>query len=143
VWVTGPDYYLDEDGAERQDLDPGHGYEPGGWWTCHRETEQGDLVLLYRARLKKDLAYLIETRSAAYSILDDPGAKPGWDYGCDWEIIEKFPNPLTLGEMRSDPVLKDWGVLRANFRRRVYEITPDIWNHLLDRLAVDKRKVDR
>lgn len=30
VWVTGPDYYLDDDGSERRDLDPGQGYEPGG-----------------------------------------------------------------------------------------------------------------
>jgi predicted RNA-binding protein with PUA-like domain len=149
VWVTGPKYYLDDDGAERRGLDPGQGYVPGGWWTCHRETEEGDLVLLYRSQLKKDLAYLIETRSAAYSILDECSslgeatAELGWDYGCDYEVIEKFTKPLTLGEMRSDPALQDWGVLRANFRRRVHEIAPDIWNHLLDRLAVDRRKVDR
>ena len=142
VWVTGPEYYLDDDGAERRGLDPGQGYQPGGWWTCHRDTEQGDLVLLYRSRLKKDLAYLIETRSAAVLY---PGRcareKAGWDYGCDYEVLEKFAKPLTLGEMKSDPVLKDWGVLRSNFRRRVCEITPDIWDCLLDRLAVDTRKV--
>lgn len=75
MWVTGPKYYLDDDGAERRGLDPGQGYGRGGWWTCHRETEQGDLVLLYRSQRKKDLAYLIETRSAAYSILDNAAAQ--------------------------------------------------------------------
>jgi len=45
--------------------------------------------------------------------------------------------------MRADPVLQDWGVVRANFRRRVYEVPPDIWNHLYDRLVEDKGKVDR
>lgn len=144
LWVTGPDYYLDDDGQERRDLDPGQGYEPGGWWTCHRETEDGDLVLLYRSQRRKDLAYLIETRSAAYSILDENlAAEMGWDYGCDYEVIEKFAKPLMLGEMRSDPVLRDWGVVRANFRRRVYEIPPDIWDHLLDRLVEDRRTIDR
>jgi predicted RNA-binding protein with PUA-like domain len=144
VWVSGPSYYLDDNGEERRDLDPAHGYEPGGWWTCNRKTEEGDLVLVYRSQLKKDLGYLIETRSAAYSILDeDLAAEKGWDYGCDYEVIEKFKRPLTLGEMRSDPALQDWGPLRANFRRRVYEIQPDIWNHLLDRLVPDRRKVDR
>ena len=141
VWVTGPDYYLDEDGSERRDLDPGQGYEPGGWWTCHRETEEGDLVLLYRSQKKKDLAYLIETRSAAYSLLDDDDAPAqGWDYGCDFEVVEKFANPLTLVEMRADRALEDWGALRAGFRRRVYAISPDTWNHLLDRLGGDPRK---
>jgi len=144
VWVTGPDYYLDEDGSERQDLDPGRGYEPGGWWTCHRETEEGDLVLLYRSQKKKDLAYLIETRSAAYSLLDDDhAAQRGWDYGCDFEVIEKFRNPLALSDMKADRALDDWGALRAGFQRRVYEIPPDAWNHLVDRLSGDRRMSER
>jgi len=144
VWVTGPDYYLEDDGSERADLDPGQGYEPGGWWTCHRETEDGDLVLLYRSRRKQDIAYLIETRSDAYSLLDDEhAAEQGWDYGCDYEVIAKFRRPLSLTEMRADPALRDWGALRAGFRRRVYAIPPDTWNHLLDRLSEDRTKVER
>lgn len=146
VWVARPEFYLDEDGADRRSLEPGLGYEPGGWWTCHRETEDGDLVLLYRSRLKKDLAYLIEARSAAYSILDDEGAAEyGWDYGCDYDVLEKFGDPLTLGKMKADPALGDWGALRAGFRRRVYEIPPDTWNHLMDRLVGvgSRTRIDR
>jgi hypothetical protein len=144
VWVTRPEYYLDEDGSERADLDPGLGYEPGGWWTCHRDTEDGDLVMLYRARKRKDLAYLIETRSAAYSLLDnDVAAEHGWDYGCDYEVIEKFEHPRTLEEMKSDPALREWGALSARFRRKVYEIPPDTWNHLLDQLSVDRSASER
>jgi len=71
LWVSGPDYYLDEDGEERSDLDPEQGYESDGWWTCHRETKNGDLVLIYRSQIKKDLAYLIEARSDAFSLQDD------------------------------------------------------------------------
>jgi predicted RNA-binding protein with PUA-like domain len=102
------------------------------------------LVLLYRSRKKKDLAYLIETRSPAYSLLDDEAAaEEGWDYGCDFEVIEKFRSPLTLSDMKADPALQDWGALRAGFRRRAYEIPPDVWNHLLDGLADDRRKIVR
>jgi hypothetical protein len=144
VWVTGPEYYLDEDGEERADLDPGQGYEPGGWWTCHRDTEAGDLVLLYRSRAKRDLAYLIETRSAAYSLLDeDQAAEMGWDYGCDYEVIEKFERPLTLDEMKCDPALGDWGALNARFRRRAYGIPPDTWDHLIDRLSGNRQRSER
>lgn len=122
VWVTGPDYYLDDDRADRQDLVPGRGYEPGGWWTCHKGTEEGDLVLLYRSQLRKDIAYLIETRLAAYSLLgDDYAEEQGWDYGCDFEVVEKFERPLPLGEMKSDHALESWGALRASFMRRVFE----------------------
>lgn len=122
----------------------GPGYEPGGWWTCHRDTGEGDLVLLYRSQRRKDLAYLIETRSNAYSLLEDQhAAEQGWDYGCDFEVIEKFRQPLGLAEMRADPALEDWGALRAGFRRRVYAIPADTWNHLLERLSEDRTKSER
>ena len=95
-------------------------------------------------RTRKDIAYLIETRSAAYSLLeDDYASERGWDYGCDYEVIEKFRRPLGLAEMRADPALEDWGALRASFRRRVYGILPDTWNHLLDRLSDDRTKSER
>jgi hypothetical protein len=68
VGVTGPDYYLDEDGAERRDLDPGSGYEPGGWWTCHWKTEAGDLVLLYRSQKKRE-GPRVTDRNAACGVL--------------------------------------------------------------------------
>ncbi len=144
VWVTGPDYYLDEDGDDRRSLEPEPGYAPGAWWTCHKNTEDGDLVLLYRSKERRDLAYLIEARSDAYSLLDNPeAAEEGWDYGCDFEVIEKFTNPLTLSEMKDDPALANWGALRASFQQRVYAIPPDTWNHLLDRLAVDRQRTER
>ncbi len=45
VWVTRPKYYLDESGSDREVLDPGR-VDSGGWWTCHGDTQKGDLVLL-------------------------------------------------------------------------------------------------
>jgi hypothetical protein len=127
LWVTGPDYYLDEDGADRRELDPAHAPASGDWWTCHRETQKGDLVLLYRSQIKKDIAYLIEATSEAYPIRDDEwAAEQDWDFGCNYKVIEKFRNPLRIADMRSDPKLGNWGPLRANFRRRAYEVPPDI-----------------
>jgi hypothetical protein len=143
VWVTRPEYYLDEDGNDRSDLDPGLGYEPGGWWTCHKDTEEGDLVLLYRTAPKSDIAYLIETRSPAYSLRDDEHAtERGWTYGCDYEVVEKFQEPLSLAQMKGDPTLGDWGVLKA-LQRSVYAVPPDIWNPLLDRLSEDRPRLER
>ena len=139
VWITGPEYYLDSDGTDRDDLEPSSDYLPGGWWTCHKDTKAGDLILLYRSRKRMDLAYLIEARSAAYSILDDAAAKSaGWDYGCDYQVLAKFDLPLSLAVMKADPVLREWGALRAGFRRRVYEIPPDIWTHLLGALGLKR-----
>jgi EVE domain/Endonuclease NucS C-terminal domain len=135
VFVTGKKYYLDPDGRDRRSLEPGGGWERGGWWTCHRDTRAGDGILIYRTRPKADLAYVAVARSDAYSLLDDPDAEgTNWDYGCDFEVLAKAEEPLSLGEMRTDPILGDWGALRAGFRRRVYSIPDDIWDYLLDRL---------
>lgn len=136
VWVTRPEYYLDEQGDEREDLDPESGVDPGGWWTCHRDTRKGDLVLLYRSRLKRDIGYLIRAESDAYSITDDEYAsEQDWDYGCERRFLYKFENPVTLQDMRDNPYLHDWGAYSANFRRRVYEIPLAHWQRLSQALS--------
>lgn len=136
VWVTRPEHYLDESGHEREDLDPENGVDVSGWWTCHADTQKGDLVLLYRSRLKRDIAYLIQTESDAYSIADDEYAsEQGWDYGCDRRVLYKFENPVTLQDMRDNPYLHDWGAYSANFRRRVYEIPLAHWHRLSQALS--------
>ena len=136
VWVTRPEYYLDEQGHDREDLDPESGVDSDSWWTCHGDTQKGDFVLLYRSRLKRDIGYLIQTESDAYSIADDEYAsEQGWDYACDYRILYKFENPVTLQDMRDNPYLHDWGAYSANFRRRVYEIPLAHWQRLSQALS--------
>ncbi len=137
VWVTDPRHYLDEFGNEREDLDPASGLYPEssadstGWWTCNKDTKKGDLILLYRSRIKRDLGYLMQAESDAYSIVDENYASEhNWDYGCDYRVLYKFKNPITLQEMRVNPYLHDWGAYRANFQRRVYAIPPEHWKRL-------------
>ena len=98
---------------------------------------------MYRSRLK-DLAYLkIETRSGSYSILDDDfAAAQGWDYGCDYEVVEKFEAPMTLAEMRSDPGIAEWGAFAQGSGARSIEY-PRVWDRLLDRLSADPAKTEK
>lgn len=135
VWVTTPAYYADEDGSDREDLDPSAQSDAGGSWTCHRDTRQGDLILLYRTKPKMDFGYLIQAQSDAYSIADDQYAyERGWDYGCDYQVLYKFEHPVTLSDVRGDPYLEEWGAYRGNFQRRVYAIPQGIWQRLIGRV---------
>jgi hypothetical protein len=109
LWVIRPKYYLDDDGGDRESLDPENNYDPDGWWTCNKATKEGDLVLLYRAKLKKDIKYLILAESDAYSIADDNDE--GWNYGCDYQVLYKFENPVHIKDLRKDPSYDDWGPL--------------------------------
>jgi len=88
LWVTRPDYYMAEDGMDREDLDPDSGVDSDGWWTCHKDTQKGDLVFLWRTSPKSDIGHLIQTESGAYSIADDEyAAKQRWDYACDYQVL--------------------------------------------------------
>ena len=128
LWVTRPEYYLDEDGDDREDLDPGSGVDSDGWWTCNRDTKRGDLVLLWRTMPKSDIGYLIQAESDAYSIVEEN--IKGWDYGCDYQVLYKFENPVTVKDLRNSPYFEDWGPLRCSFEHSNFRINPEYWTKL-------------
>jgi YhcG PDDEXK nuclease domain len=135
LWVTHPQYYLEEDGADRECLDPAVS-DSGGWWTCHRTTQVGDLALLWRTHPRSDIGYLLQATSDAFSILDDPdAAKKNWPYACEWRSLCKFNAPLTIGEIRQHPYLEEWSALRARFQGKVFAIPSAIWSHLVQSLS--------
>ena len=143
LWVTGPRYYAELDGSDRVDLEPVGEYVPDGWWTCHKETREGDLVMLYRTKPRMDIAYLIQARSDAYSLLQDPTAEPGWNYGCDYEVIEKFENPMGIAEIKADPVLEGWNAKNAKFQHSAFRMQREIWDHLISRLVTNPEETAR
>ncbi len=54
LWVTGSDYYNDEEGRERAWLDPEYDSEDKEEecnWSCHRATKPGDLIMMYRTKI--------------------------------------------------------------------------------------------
>jgi predicted RNA-binding protein with PUA-like domain len=133
LWVTRPKYYLDENGADREDLDPNQTPDAGWWWTCHKDTRRGDLVLVWRTTPKKDIGYLIQTKSDAYSIKGDKDAvQHGWQWGCDYQVLYKFKYPVTIQDLRNDPHLQGWSPLKAKFRGRAsaFRIMPEDWERL-------------
>jgi len=135
LWVTRPDYYLDEDGCDREDLDPTLGADSDGWWTCNKATKEGDLVLLWRTSPKKDIRYLIQAESDAYSIADDNDK--GWDYGCDYEVLYKFENSLHVKDLRQNPYFDEWGPLRCSFQRSNFKISLEYWDKLNNLLSLN------
>lgn len=143
VWVTGPHCYANPDGSDRDDLDPAAGYVPDdGWWRCHKDTREGDQVLLYRTRPRMDIAYRIKARSDAYPVRVEPGQRGG-KYGCDYEVLEKFADPMTLGEISADTALAGWGARNARFQGSVFGIPTEMWDHLIARLVADPAECAR
>jgi tetratricopeptide (TPR) repeat protein len=142
-WVLKPEDFLEDDGRERKSLEPQETTQPGGWWNCHKETRFGDLILIYRAGKKEgetyqDLKYLLMATSDAYSIEDDEYAfEHGLTYGCDYQPLFKFENPIALNEMKNEEYLEGWNALTSNFNRLVYKTDQRHWDHLI-RLLKDR-----
>lgn len=137
-WSTKSEYYLNEDGTERTELEPQTSHDPGAYWTCHKDTLAGDLILLYRAGTHngieyKDIKYLIMARSDAYPLDDiEIAVKNKWDYGCDYIPLFKFKKSLKLSEMREDPYLEGWNAVGALFHMKAYSTKEKYWNYLVD-----------
>lgn len=141
IWVTRPEHFLEDDGTEREILEPGSFDDPGSWWTCHRDTNAGDLALIYRAGIEngvvyRDIKYLIMARSDAYPLnsIETAGNK-NWNYGCDYIPLYKFDNPLRIKEIRDDSHLDEWNALRAEFRRQSFKTEESVWKHLNNKLS--------
>ena len=137
-WVTRPDYYLDENGEDWHGLDPDIETDTEGWWTCDQRTKRGDLIFLYRARIKKDIAYLIQAVSDAYDIRDDPYAREeGWKFGCGYRVLKKLQNPVTFQDLKKDEILCNWHAVKMQCQGKSFAITQEQWKRLNE--LIDKK----
>ncbi|MGI8402709.1 MAG: SWIB/MDM2 domain-containing protein [Gemmatimonadaceae bacterium] len=127
LWVTKPEFYEHEDGSSAISVGPEE-----GWWTCSRETKAGDLALMYRAKTRKDIAYLILATTDAFSILEDPFAQEyGWEWACEYDVLYEFVDPVPLSVLRANKEFWDWPALRINFQGRVFEMPEPYWGRLI------------
>lgn len=132
VWGTRPDFYAESDGSDRLDLEPSADHEPRGWARCKDSTRSGDLVLVYRSTPRKDLRYVVEVVSDAYP-LDHHVASSG-GYGCDYRVLHKIDPPISLAQLREDPVTSSWQAVRVNFRQ--CQLVPaEVWERLATIIA--------
>lgn len=144
LWVTTPDYYLDKNGEDREDLQPRSKADVGGWWTCSRYTKKGDLILLWRAHIARDIKYLIQAESDAYPLGDDNyAAKRGWAWGCDYRPIYKFENSIKIRDLRTHSQLRNWNALKSQFRARCFQINPCDWQRLSDEIIKKNPEYDK
>jgi len=130
LWVTRPAYYLDEEGNEAEYLEPG----AEGWWSCDPQTRKGDLIFLWRTSPKKDIRYLLQAASNAYSI--HPAAHQSWTHACDYQVLYKFSNPVRIEDIRDHPLLRSLPAYRARFQRSVFRLSTKYWEEINELLLI-------
>jgi hypothetical protein len=140
---------FEEDGSERLDLEPVDEVtvedysDETGWWTCHPRTKEGDLAVMYRSEGKtdvdypvrgpKDLRYIFLAVSDAFPLADDPLAGEFADHwGCRCVVIGSFDPPISLAELRPDPITQSWSALRAAFVQASMPMPEEVWRRLIE-----------
>jgi predicted RNA-binding protein with PUA-like domain len=109
-----------------------HGIEP---WTGVRNymarnnlraMHKGDLVFFYHSNIGREIVGIVEVAREAYP---DPTATEG-DWSCvDMRALAPLPTPVTLAQMKSDPALEGFALLRLS-RLSVAPVSPEHWRHI-------------
>lgn len=128
IWIVSTNDSLGEFARIDQ-----HGSENVGTWAINPKAKYGDIALMY----------CVSPRSAfvsVYRCAEDAHSDPfgGWN-GYRGQITDKIPIPwITFSEMKTDPVLGEWGLVRSQFQGLLkHEVPQEIWHRLID-LVVEK-----
>ncbi len=90
----------------------------------------GDQAFFYHSNVGKEIVGIVKVVRAAYP---DPTAESG-DWVCvDMKAVRKLKRPVTLAEMKADPALAGFALLRFS-RLSVAPVEQVYWEHIL-RLA--------
>jgi hypothetical protein len=116
LWVTHPEYY-DSVGSF-------------GGWSCHKNTKQGDLAFLWRAKGKSDIGFLLQVESDAVPDKE-------WGHSCDYKTLYVFQNPVNIKDLRADSYFDEWSPLKRNLQGKAFEIQENYWNRL-NQIAIKK-----
>jgi hypothetical protein len=125
VWcvAAGPDNFATVEGHAPASRDT---------WSVPERARRGDLLLMYCLMPRSEVVAAYRCDTDAYP---DPFEQY---YGGVWaEITGKVGfAPITLAEMRKDPVLKEWSLVRMNFRGMMKTPVPEqMWQRLRELIA--------
>ena len=120
LWVAKPKYTQDpaDSTRDRPDMMGAPTMDaPDGWWTCHEDTERGDLALLYVTAPFCEIRWLIRTESKQLiDLRNDPIAQAeGFgDWGTEYTVLYRFDETITFAEMRGP--LTNWDAITRRLR---------------------------
>lgn len=125
VWVQPilPKYHAGLDRLSRR---------PEWGWTVAGAARPGDLVLMYRAGKKAQAradgadADLLQSITEVCEVRSLPRPNRNWRWEADVRLVARLRNPLRLGQLRADPVLKSAPWVRGSLQGRP-EVTAYWW----------------
>ncbi len=98
-----------------------------------REMKKGDVVLVYHSQGPKEVVGLAKVTKEAHP---DPKGEEGNGKPNPWLMVElsflkSFPKPVHLAQLKSDPKLKNMGLIKQS-RLSVTPVTPAEYEQVLE-----------
>lgn len=122
IWISaaGPDDFEAVDS---------HASTARAVWSANEKAQYGDLILMYCKAPRSSIVAIYRCMTDAYT---DPLDR-SWT-GVWAEIGEKLViPPLTFQEMRSDPMLSEWAMIKMQFQGLMKHAVPnDVWLRLVE-----------
>jgi predicted RNA-binding protein with PUA-like domain len=91
-----------------------------------RAMKKGDRAFFYHSNIGKEIVGVVEVAREAYP---DPTAEEG-DWVCvDMKAVAPVKTPVTLAEMKADPALEGFGLIKLS-RLSVVPVSAEHWRHI-------------
>ncbi len=101
-----------------------------------RAMAKGDQAFFYHSNIGKEIVGIVEVVRTAYP---DPTADKG-DWVCvDMKAVKPVKRAVTLAEMKADPALQDFALLRLS-RLSVAPVSEVHWRHICKLAGLSTRK---
>ena len=91
-----------------------------------RSVKKGDRIFYYHTGDEKSVVGVAKALGDAY---DDPGDNSGKAAVVDVGPVKKLPRPVTLKEIKGDPVFKDFALVRIS-RLSVMPVSDAYWERI-------------
>lgn len=121
IWITAA-------GSENFDRVDKHTDDSKDVWSINPEARRGDIVMMYCLRPRSAIIAIYRCGSDAY---EDPMWEP-WGKNQWAELRDRIAIPqITLQEMKKDRILKDWSLVRTQFKGMLrHRVSNVVWDRI-------------
>jgi predicted RNA-binding protein with PUA-like domain len=127
LFVTDPDEYSFDD-LLRDTATVWDGVDDYTSLSNLRDVEPNEEVLIFHAGTEMAIVGIARTTSDTYP---SPRGQSVEDVAVDLEPVRRLERPVTLAEIEDLPELQDFDLI-ANPDLSVMEVTPEVWNRILE-----------
>lgn len=104
-------------------------------WNSAEDVKEGDLIAIYTGSPYSNIGFILKAINDPF---EDPEIRKNWNRKAIMvEKLIEISEPIALSELRENPILSNWGAVRAGFRGSHFKMSDDEWKEL-QRLILEK-----